>query len=239
MKKFLFLLGIISIYAASVGLAENLSHFFRVVSDQQTRITSFDLDGVITWTNSVSNSTCEMQWSRSINGPWFETYFSNPFECSGLAGSATVSSSFRNNTANTIFKRTRTYVGSTVIDINQDGTPELTFSAESLGFEITVTTHGNTKIDSTARGSNYFIDTTKASKSGLTLLHSGWAAQGSWQNTSYGFMPVIFEKNGNQYCGYVEIWLYNSGTLFMPELRILSYAYDMEPSRPIYAGAGQ
>jgi hypothetical protein len=149
-----------------------------------------------------------------------------------------MSSSFKNNTVNTIFRKACSLFGSSQIDINLDGIPELSFSAGSLSFDIQVTTLGNTKIDSTPRNAGYLINTANASMSGSAIeLYGALFRQGTWQNTSSGFMPVVFEKDGNQYCGYVEIQLYNSGTMFMPELRIWSYGYDRAPARPISAGA--
>jgi hypothetical protein len=154
-----------------------------------------------------------------------------------------MSSSFINGTVNTISRKACSLGGSSQIDINLDGTPELKFSTPIISpydpptFEISVTTLGNTKIDSIPRNSGYLIDTTKADRSGSDIVLYGLYSQGTWQNTSSGFMPVVFEKDGNQYCGYVEIQLYNSGTMFMPELYIWSYGYDREPARPISAGA--
>lgn len=235
-KKLIFFFTTFATISMSAVFAETLSYFFRVLSDQQTSITSFNSNSSIAWTNSVPNSTCRVQWARSPGGPWFETYFANPFSCSGSTGSAPMSSSFKNNSVNTIFRKACSF-GFSQIDINQDGIPELSFSNPS-GFDIQVTTLGNTKIDSTPRNAGYLINTINASMSGSAIeLYGALFIKGAWQNTSSGFMPVVFEKDGNQYCGYVEIELWNSGYMFMPELRIWSYGYDREPARPISAGA--
>jgi hypothetical protein len=223
--------------------------FFRVSSDQQTRITSFTIDGNIAWTNSIPGSTCKIEWSQSLNGPWLSKYFTS-INCSGLTGAVAVPSVFKNGTANTIIFKTLNKTVSispsgTTVDLNDDGSAELTFkndmynsggfpSYSALGFFVEL---HNTKVASTPRSAGYAINQyTSFENSSSVLLYAYSPEGGPWKNTSQGFMPVQFQANGETYYGWVNLRIDPPPPFgFSPSMVIVSCAYEAIPSEPINA----
>jgi hypothetical protein len=60
------------------GAAAQDIAYYRVVSTQQTVITSLAGDGTLTWTNSTPDSSCRVVWSFWLDGSWMTNFaFSN------------------------------------------------------------------------------------------------------------------------------------------------------------------
>ena len=68
-----FLVGVLLISFAP-AYADEPVQFYRIVSTQMTRITAFNSDGTLSFSNSVSNAICRIERSSSTsNSPWYNS----------------------------------------------------------------------------------------------------------------------------------------------------------------------
>lgn len=107
------------------------SVFFRVVSTQQTRITSISSDGTIVWSNSAPDAVAHLEWSPSPDGIWITNDLAATIQENHGEARCVVPKGVLDGTGSTLVARSfTTIIGSSrgvPIDINNDGRAEIRF----------------------------------------------------------------------------------------------------------------
>jgi hypothetical protein len=210
--------------------AADSAFFFQVVSTQATHITSISAEG-ITWSNSVPNALCSVQWSPLPNGIWITNALPGFVECTGLVGQMMLPSVFTTGTPSTIvsrrFTQTISPVGpGTELDIDGDTRTDLTFERATVGTDDIPQSAWHEYI--TVRGSEIILDPQLAGiligppstnsqefsayQYGAQLTHYGWTIEGGmfpwqppWGTVTNGYLGVRFPINGREHYGWVNI----------------------------------
>jgi hypothetical protein len=252
MRKIAIMLAAALACAVAVGAD---SVFFRVVSTQQTSITSISSDRVITWSNQIPNSVGHLEWTPSPDGIWITNDLPGPVQSTGHVSQAIFDEVFVTGSPSTVISPSISNALSSVMefDVNRDGRIEIQFSYQTIapdgedgGAEqftafnrdpcvlILEPQMAGTILGPPSSNTTEFADPL----GGLMLVSrsvdppSGPWTGGRWKSVTNAYLPFRFPISGRHHYGWINIEL---GTNV--PFRFISCAYETVPQKGIIAGA--
>ena len=224
---------------------------------EELRITSLDDNGLLTWSNRLTNASYQVEWTSSLTEPWQTNPPSTVVTTTNVVMPLTTSMYFRIVWLDPPSLRFSSlgwglpYWGTSSVDLNEDGTPDISFQAVIYsipegGFSEQIIYIGGPRVVTTpyALGtpidSNLTWESTSVSFARRTTFNGPFT--GPWVVGTNAYMPIEFQISTNTHYGWLNIeeyqYLVQGGPtdLWVHNYRLVDAAYETIPGQGILAG---